>query len=393
MKSLFSKTLSKKKLAIFSASLIVFLAATGFLIYETTKKTVAVTIDGQEKIIKTHAATIEDILNDLDISLRSEDYVFPSIDTKVKDNLKVEWKPAKQVQMVEGNEKKTVWTTADTVEEFLKEQKISLNEHDKVQPELDTEIKSELQIQVDKAFSLTLVNGGKEQQVWSTSTTVADFLLHQGITLNELDRVEPKLEETLKENAVVNVIRVEKVTDVVEEPINFAVVTKKDHNLSKGTEKTITTGQEGLVSKEYEVILENGKEVSRKLLKENTVKEKIDKVVAVGTKVSSQTVSRGTGNVSKEFYVSSTAFTAHCNGCSGITSTGINLRANPNLKVIAVDPSVIPLGTKVYVEGYGYAVAGDTGSAIRGNKIDVFFATKAEAYRWGRKTVKIKILE
>ena len=97
-------------------------------------------------------------------------------------------------------------------------------------------------------------------------------------------------------------------------------------------------------------------------------------------------------NVVKEFTVSASAFTVNCNGCSGITKTGINLKSNPDLKVIAVDPSVIKLGTKVYVEGYGYAIAGDTGSAIKGNKIDVFFPTKEAAYKWGRKKVKIKIL-
>ncbi|MCG7344500.1 3D domain-containing protein [Sporosarcina sp. ACRSL] len=98
-------------------------------------------------------------------------------------------------------------------------------------------------------------------------------------------------------------------------------------------------------------------------------------------------------DVVKEITVSASAYTANCNGCSGITSTGINLKRNPDAKVIAVDPNVIPLGTKVYVEGYGYAIAGDTGSAIKGNKIDVFFPSKSEAYKWGRKDVKIKILK
>lgn len=102
--------------------------------------------------------------------------------------------------------------------------------------------------------------------------------------------------------------------------------------------------------------------------------------------------SRGNDNVSKSFYVVATGYTAYCNGCSGITATGINLRANPNAKVIAVDPRVIPLGTKVWVEGYGYAIAGDTGGAIKGNKIDVHFATKSQAYAWGRRTVLVKIL-
>lgn len=115
----------------------------------------------------------------------------------------------------------------------------------------------------------------------------------------------------------------------------------------------------------------------------------------VGTsKAVKKTPSRSDSDkVVKEFTVSASAFTANCNGCSGLTATGINLKSNPDMKVIAVDPDVIKLGTKVHVEGYGYAVAGDTGGSIKGNKIDVFFSTKAEAYKWGRKDVKIKILE
>ncbi|MFC4023779.1 3D domain-containing protein [Oceanobacillus longus] len=96
---------------------------------------------------------------------------------------------------------------------------------------------------------------------------------------------------------------------------------------------------------------------------------------------------------SKTFTVNSTAYTANCAGCSGYTATGINLKANPDAKVIAVDPNVIPLGSTVYVEGYGYATAGDTGGAIKGNKIDVFVPTKKEAYSWGVRTVKVTIVE
>ncbi|MCI1859348.1 MAG: peptidoglycan-binding protein [Sporolactobacillus sp.] len=94
----------------------------------------------------------------------------------------------------------------------------------------------------------------------------------------------------------------------------------------------------------------------------------------------------------REFYVSSTAYTAYCSGCSGTTATGINLKQRPNAKVVAVDPSVIPLGTKLHVEGYGYAVAGDTGGAIKGRKIDVFFKDNGTALKWGRRTVKVRIL-
>lgn len=99
-----------------------------------------------------------------------------------------------------------------------------------------------------------------------------------------------------------------------------------------------------------------------------------------------------TASVEKELTMTATAYTASCAGCSGITATGINLKANPNQKVISVDPTVIPLGSKVWVEGYGEAIAGDTGGAIKGNVIDIFIPTKQEALNWGRKTVKVKIL-
>ncbi|NGY91460.1 LysM peptidoglycan-binding domain-containing protein [Bacillus megaterium] len=94
----------------------------------------------------------------------------------------------------------------------------------------------------------------------------------------------------------------------------------------------------------------------------------------------------------KSMTVEATAYTANCAGCSGTTATGVDLKANPNQKVIAVDPSVIPLGSKVYVEGYGEAVAADTGGAIKGNRIDVFVPSEGDAQQFGRKSVKITVM-
>ncbi|MDQ0268451.1 LysM peptidoglycan-binding domain-containing protein [Cytobacillus purgationiresistens] len=95
----------------------------------------------------------------------------------------------------------------------------------------------------------------------------------------------------------------------------------------------------------------------------------------------------------QELTMEATAYTASCEGCSGITATGINLLENPDMKVISVDPSVIPLGSKVYVEGYGEAIAGDTGGAIKGNKIDIFIPNKEDAINYGRQTVKVTVLD
>ncbi|MDA2139687.1 cell wall-binding protein EntB [Bacillus cereus group sp. Bc256] len=104
-----------------------------------------------------------------------------------------------------------------------------------------------------------------------------------------------------------------------------------------------------------------------------------------------------TQSAKRELTVVATAYTADPseNGTYGgrvLTAMGHDLTANPNIRIIAVDPKVIPLGSKVWVEGYGEAIAGDTGSAIKGNRIDVLMGSKSKAMNWGRQTVKVKIL-
>lgn len=91
-----------------------------------------------------------------------------------------------------------------------------------------------------------------------------------------------------------------------------------------------------------------------------------------------------------EMYMTATAYSPKSSGAT--TTLGYNIKANPNMKLIAVDPSVIPLGKKVWVEGYGIAIAGDTGGAIKGHIIDVLMPTNGAALSWGRKTVKVIIL-
>ncbi|MBM7635026.1 peptidoglycan-binding protein [Geomicrobium sediminis] len=111
---------------------------------------------------------------------------------------------------------------------------------------------------------------------------------------------------------------------------------------------------------------------------------------------SSSSESASSSNESPEgttMTMEATAYTADCEGCSGITATGIDLRNDRNANVVAVDPNVIPLGSTVYVEGYGEAIAGDTGGAITGNKIDLHMATTEEALNFGRQNVEVTVLD
>ncbi|EAZ85335.1 LysM peptidoglycan-binding domain-containing protein [Lysinibacillus fusiformis] len=114
---------------------------------------------------------------------------------------------------------------------------------------------------------------------------------------------------------------------------------------------------------------------------------------STSTTASKENAPEANKTASKEIIVEASAYTASCEGCSGITATGMNLKANPNAKVISVDPAVIPLGSKVYVEGYGEAIAGDTGGAIKGKRIDVFFPSQQDAINFGVKQLKVTILD
>lgn len=88
-----------------------------------------------------------------------------------------------------------------------------------------------------------------------------------------------------------------------------------------------------------------------------------------------------------------TAYTAHCEGCSGVTRTGVDLRENPEADVIAVDPDVIPLGARVEVRGHGEFLAADTGGAITGEKIDIFMPDIEDAQSFGRQSVEIRVID
>lgn len=401
----FFQSLRIQKIAAGVAILAIFITVLSFAFYEGTKKNITLEAGGETVEFKTHAKTVKDVLAQRDIEIGSHDVISPSATTSIKDGMTIDWKQAKPVAINMNNDSTTIWTTESTVKDILNEAGVELADHDSVEPSLESRVDNSGEISIDKAFQVTLKDGEKSTKVWSTSTTVADFLKNENIQLSELDRLESDKEQMLLPKSVVSIVRVEKVTDVVEEPTNFDVKTRTDDSLLKGREKVVREGENGKIRKRFEIVKENGKEVSRKLIREHVVAQPKTKVVSVGSKVAlasaapksstvKTSVSRGNGSESgKVMYMNATAYTAHCTGCSGITATGINLAANPNLKVIAVDPSVIPLGSKVWVEGYGYAIAGDTGGAIKGNRIDLHVPNDAVAKKFGRRQVKIKVLK
>jgi 3D (Asp-Asp-Asp) domain-containing protein len=116
------------------------------------------------------------------------------------------------------------------------------------------------------------------------------------------------------------------------------------------------------------------------------------KVLQLLNEAQNNSVSRGNEvptRYKKMLEMESTAYAPNSSGNGDITYSGTLLRKG----VVAVDPRVIPLGTRMYVQGYGYAVAEDIGGAIKGNKIDIALMSVDAAYQWGRRDVNVYILE
>lgn len=300
--------------------------------------------------------------------------------------------------------------TRDTmVSEILADNGIELGLYDKVNLDDYHAIESGDSIVIRRGVGITVHVDGTIVTTSTTADTVGEALIENGIFIGELDYTVPSVDSEIKEDEVIKIIRVGNNAEVREETIPYETVYKDDASMYSGNTKVLTQGVEGKIRITENVITENGVEVSREEASRETVVEKVDKVVARGTKKRPQTkaVSKNVnassvsvksgGNASelgfsysKKMTMTATAYSAfRKDGSYGITASGMTARYG----IIAVDPKVIPLGTRVYVEGYGYAIAGDTGGVIKGNKIDLCFEKpNKELMAFGRKSLTVYIL-
>ncbi|OOR55784.1 enterotoxin [Bacillus mycoides] len=173
----------------------------------------------------------------------------------------------------------------------------------------------------------------------------------------------------------------------------------KVREMEKAKAQEIAKAKEEAKAREIEKAKEEAKAKSQEIAKakEEAQAREIEKAKAKEVTKTQEVSKNNTQSAKRELTVVATAYTADPseNGTYGgrvLTAMGHDLTEDPNMRIIAVDPKVIPLGSKVWVEGYGEAIAGDTGSAIKGNRIDVLMGSKSKAMNWGRQTVKVKIL-
>ena len=244
---------------------------------------------------------------------------------------------------------------------------------------------------VSQAYSqstrtVILVNAGVPQSITTKSETVADLLQDQHLILNPLDRVFPKLSSPITPGLRVILDRVR--VEAVEAVDTIAYKTKRTYtdNLRVGTKQVIKPGQFGARISSFRDTYVNETRTSHIRLGLRTTAP-VDAIVKEGVR-GIQLASRG-ATAHRTITMIATGYSASENTkWQGKTATGTMARFG----VVAVDPRFIKLGTRLYVEGYGIAIAADTGSAIKGRRIDLCFNTRSEAKRLGRKQVKVTIL-
>ncbi|MEW9094114.1 MAG: G5 domain-containing protein [Clostridiaceae bacterium] len=299
----------------------------------------------------------------------------------------------KNITVVIDGEEKKFTTYQSTFDEALKNANIEIHKKDKIDKDLNSKIAKNDKINIKRAVNLKVIVDNKELDVKSAEDNIGSMLNAEKIALKSEDKVLPGVESELSEGMKVEVVRVETKVVTSSAPINFKTTVKKDNNLLKSKTKVLQPGENGEKQITTNIVYENGKEVSRKVVKEVVTKKPKDKVVAQGT-LSPMYASRGNGSQGNSFRVKATAYWAVHGVGTTYTASGRKAVRNPDgYSTIAVDPRVIPLGTKLYVEGYGHAIAADTGTAVKGNFIDVFFDTYKEACDWGLKYVNVHIVQ
>lgn len=276
------------------------------------------------------------------------------------------------------------YTMTDNVDQILKKTRIKINDQDIVTPGLSNPLKHGTVINIKRAVPVEIVLAGNSRNLKTAQSSVKAFLAKENIELASTDRIIPKDSTKITPNMKITIIRVNNSIEAKNVEIPYAVEKVVDNNIEVGFTKYIQSGEKGIEKQLIKITFEDGKETKRELISTEKIKASRNQIVAVG---GLKVVSRGGNalNFKRTAIMTATgySYTGH-NTAVGIT---------PHRGVVAVDPRVIPLGSRLYIENYGYATAADTGGAIKGNIIDLFFETNAEAQKWGRRSVKIYILE
>ncbi|WP_036730217.1 3D domain-containing protein [Peptoniphilus mikwangii] len=293
--------------------------------------------------------------------------------------------------IIKGEEKKFI-TYSATVEDFLKSEKIILKDKEVITPSLNTEIKDDMDIIIQAPKSYQINNGNEIYIAKAVGETVSEVLENLNIKVDSDDVVTPKLNAKASTEKPIVIERVFKESSEVKTEIPFETIKNENASLVVGETKIIKKGKVGVKSEVIQNTFVNDKLVSIDVLKSEILEKPETEIVEIGTKKTAASATLEGKKIKKVITMQATAYDPTA---GSLTALGTKARVG----AVAVDPKVIPLGSKLYIEtmdgwpSYGYAVAEDTGGAIKGNRIDLFFNSNATANDFGRRNVKVYVIE
>jgi 3D (Asp-Asp-Asp) domain-containing protein/sulfur carrier protein ThiS len=305
--------------------------------------------------------------------------------------------PAKHVTLVHDGLTETIETQAATAEDLLAERGVIRAPEDALSVDPASPVTDGETVTYRAAVPVTVVVDGTPHTLRSAAPTVADLLAQQAVAFDRHDAVSPPPSTALENDTVVTVKHVDSWTETVRKKLAAHVVKRWAYTLPAGKTTIVDRGAPGVAETAYVVTrTPDRRTLRRTALVSRILRAPRARIVAEGigeyTALSAlaQKGIQGTLRLaSSALSMVATAYTAGCGGCSGVTASG----RPAGHGVVAVDPSVIPLGTRMYIPGYGHAVAGDTGGAIRGHRIDLGFNSNAEANQFGRRPITVYLIK
>lgn len=300
----------------------------------------------------------------------------------------------------------TLITSATIDESTLKNQILDMYEGQMVDVEFEKTDDGYTAANIIRPVAVNITEDGYTVTELLMEGTVADLLEASGITLGEYDYIDVSINADVSTVSSLTITRVEYETNEVYEDIPYTSSTVGTTSLAYGVSSVSTTGSTGLKKFTYVSEIVDGEKVSTTLVSEEIVLPAVNEVIQVGLKVSNTVSNFETPsyieldangqptNYSSVIYGADAA--AYTASAGKNTATGVT--AQPGY--VAVDPSIIPYGTELYVVSadgsfvYGYAIAADTGGSLLNGTLDIdlFFNTVTECYSFGRQDVNIYIL-
>lgn len=270
----------------------------------------------------------------------------------------------------------TIRTTAETVGEALSDADVTIFLGDHVRPSLGSAISTDMEIAIERSTPLSLQADGQMLRTRTQGATVADALAELKMAVSGLDEVTPPLDAPLSDNVAIQIVRVREEIEVEEDVAPFETIFRAEATLPIDTQQVIEPGAEGITRWRYRVRYEDGQQMSRTLEDNWIAQEPSQRIIGYGQQITPKQFTTASGEqitywrmirMSATSYSAGTAGVAPDHPWYGRTRSGDVMRKG----IVAVDPRMIPLRTRVYVPGYGVGDALDTGSAIRSRRIDL----------------------